>query len=377
MRYIITHPILSNYGGILQAYALRTALSTVGIQAQNVHYIPRYAHSRPGVAGLRSAWRYWAPLLKIIASPQTSLPQYEQYPFLHASFRRKFMSPWVLDNKRENLSQLTQRDSFIVGSDQVWRALYANSLERLPYFFLDFATPEQRRNSIAYAASFGSDTWEGTPEETAGCTRLLKEFKAVSVREHSGIRICREKLDTEAVQMPDPTLLLNAEDYSTIIRKSRTRRSYSPFNAVYLLDETAEKQGLLAELATQLPQQMQHLTPHCQARKLRDRLPLSIPQWLRYIRDAEFVITDSFHGCVFAIIFNKPFVCLGNESRGTARFDSLLGTFGLQERLLTNPTAERVSECMRTPIDWERVNAIRHGEQQRAFDFLKQNLEKD
>ena len=377
MRYIITHPILSNYGGILQAYALRTALSKVGIQAQSIHYIPRYAHSRPGVAGLRSAWRYWAPLLKIIAAPQASLPQYEQYPFLHASFRRKFMSPWVLDNKRENLSRLTQQDSFIVGSDQVWRALYANSLERLTYFFLDFATPEQRRNSIAYAASFGSDAWEGTPEETAECARLLKEFKAVSVREHSGIRICQEELETEAVQMPDPTLLLNAKDYSTIIRKSRARRSCSPFNAVYLLDETAEKQSLLAELAAQLPQQMQHLTPHSQARKLRDRLPLSIPQWLRYIRDAEFVITDSFHGCVFAIIFNKPFVCLGNESRGTARFDSLLGTFGLQERLLTNPTAERVSECMRTPINWERVNAIRHGEQQRAFDFLKQNLEKD
>ena len=106
-----------------------------------------------------------------------------------------------------------------------------------------------------------------------------------------------------------------------------------------------------------------------------DRIPLSIPQWLRCIRDSECVLTDSFHGCVFAIIFNKPFVCLGNASRGSARFDSLLGTFGLQERLLINPTPEQVANLMRNPIDWEQVNAIRSSEKQRALQFLKENLE--
>ena len=377
MRYIITHPILSNYGGILQAFALQTSLRKIGRSARTIHYIPRFAHSRPGIAGLRSAWRHWAPLLKIIAAPQDTLPQYEQYEFFHATFRRRFMTPWVLDDERCNLAQLAPADSFIVGSDQVWRASYANSLEHLPYFFLDFATPEQRSRSIAYAASFGSDTWEGTPEETATCAALLQDFKAVSVREKSGIQLCHDVLGTEAEQMPDPTLLLNAEDYAAVIRKSRTWSPARSCNAVYLLDETKEKQELLAELATHLPQHMQHLTPHCRASRLRDRLPLSVPQWLRCFQEAGCIITDSFHGCVFAIIFNKPFVCLGNAARGTARFDSLLGTFGLQERLLTNPTAEQAAECMRTPIDWERVNATRISEQQRAFDFLKQNLEED
>lgn len=263
---------------------------------------------------------------------------------------------------------------FIVGSDQVWRGIYARNIESLPFFFLDFATPEQRQRSIAYAASFGSDEWEGTPEETAECARLLKEFKAVSVREHSGIRICQEVFGVEAVQMPDPTLLLEPADYSWVIRHWWTRRLPAPFMAVYLLDETEEKKQLTQDVAAAAQLYPQQLTAHGDAAKAMDRIPLSVPQWLRCMRDCECVLTDSFHGCVFAIIFNKPFVCLGNESRGTARFDSLLGTFGLQERILSNPSPEQVAACMRQPIDWERVNSIRHAEQQRALDFLRKNL---
>ena len=114
--------------------------------------------------------------------------------------------------------------------------------------------------------------------------------------------------------------------------------------------------------------------PHPGAKRLIDRLPLSIPQWLRFIRDSECVLTDSFHGCVFSIIFNKPFICLGNASRGSARFTSLLGIFGLQERLVTSCDKDSILQLMNTPIDWERVNKIRHSEQQRAIDFLLKNI---
>lgn len=287
------------------------------------------------------------------------------------------MKLWKLDTHNMNMMTIPKKDAFIIGSDQVWRCEYTRDYVSTPFFFLNFAEPEQRQRSIAYAASFGSDEWEGTPEETVECARLLKDFKAVSVREHSGIKICREFFGVNAVQMPDPTLLLEPEDYSRLIRRWWTRRLPKPSMAVYLLDETEEKKRLTQSVAEQSELYPQQLTAHGDAPRAMDRIPLSVPQWLRCIRDAECVLTDSFHGCVFAIIFNKPFVCLGNKARGSARFDSLLGTFGLQERLLTNPTAVQVAECMRTPIDWERVNFLRHSEQQRAYDFLKQNLEKN
>lgn len=280
-----------------------------------------------------------------------------------------------LNGNRAQLSELMNDTSFIVGSDQVWRGEYARLIESLPFFFLNFATQEQRQRSIAYAASFGSDEWEGTPEETAECARLLRDFKVVSVREHSGIRICREVFGVEAVQMPDPTLLLEQEDYNHLIRNWRTKSTDTPFMAVYLLDETKEKKALTRTLSKEIGLHAQHLMPHPGAKRLMDRLPLSIPQWLRFMRDCECVLTDSFHGCVFSIIFNKPFICLGNESRGSARFDSLLGTFDLQGRLVTNPSPEELQKLISTPIDWEKVNTIRHCEKQRAFDFLRANLE--
>lgn len=284
------------------------------------------------------------------------------------------MRLFSLDTHRKRFSPLADNSAFVVGSDQVWRGVYARDMQDLPFFFLSFATQEQRKRSFAYAASFGTDEWEGTPEETAECARLIKDFKAVSVREHSGIRICREVFGVDAVQMPDPTLLLEPEDYARIIHRWWTLHLPQPCMAVYMLDETEEKNQLTQAIATQANLYPQQLTAHSDAPKAMDRIPLSIPQWLRCIRDSECVLTDSFHGCVFAIIFNKPFVCLGNEARGSARFDSLLGTFGLQDRLLINPSVEQVAECMNTPIDWERVNTIRSSEKQRALQFLKENL---
>lgn len=329
------------------------------------------------IQGPRAKLRYWLTLILILLGSRKAWFPFYLLPFRHLPFKKRFMHLWALDSKRKKLTALTKEHSFIVGSDQVWRALCARDMQDLPFFFLSFATQEQRKRSFAYAASFGTDEWEGTPEETAECARLIKDFKAVSVREHSGIRLCREVFGVEAVQMPDPTLLLEPEDYSHLIRRWWTLRLPQPCMAIYLLDETEEKKQLTQAVAEQAGLYPQQLTAHGDAPRAMDRIPLSVPQWLRCMRDCESVLTDSFHGCVFAIIFNKPFVCLGNEARGSARFDSLLGTFGLQDRLLTNPTAGQVAECMRTPIDWERVNAIRHSEQQRAFDFLKQNLEKD
>lgn len=264
--------------------------------------------------------------------------------------------------------------SFVVGSDQVWRALYSRALNSVAFFFLDFIDQKRRSNSISYAASFGLDEWEGSPDETEECGRLLREFKAVSVREHSGVKICKEVFGVEAVQMPDPTLLLYTSDYGKIIDSEKTWLPESKYVAAYVLDETDGKAELLQAGADVLHLPLQHLMPHATAKKRRERFPISVPQWLRLIRDCEYFITDSFHGCVFAIIYNKPFVCLGNEGRGNARFDTLLGTFGLEDRMLTHASPEEIQRVLNTPIDWERVNAIHDAERERGINFLKENL---
>ena len=174
--------------------------------------------------------------------------------------------------------------------------------------------------------------------------------------------------------MPDPTLLLEKQVYERIIRKERTWTPTKPYIATYILDRTSTTENLPHKCARQLHMYQQHMSPCSTANKLRDKLAPTVPQWLRLIRDAEYFITDSFHGCAFAIIFNKPFVCLGNSYRGSARFDSLLKTFGLQDRLVINQDADTILQTLNTPIDWERVNTIREQERARGINFIVKNL---
>lgn len=263
-------------------------------------------------------------------------------------------------------------DLYIVGSDQVWRRKYVKN--KLMTYFLDFATEEQRRHSISYAASFGTDEWEGTPEETQRCGELLRQFKAVSVREFSGVRICKEAFGVDAIQMPDPTLLASPEDYERVINSEKTRVPKAPYFASYVLDDSAEASQLLDDVEKSTGLYHQRLMPKSTARKRRDRFYCTVAQWLRYLRDCDAVVTDSFHGCVFSIIYNKPFVCLGNAGRGSARFDTLFQVFGLQDRLVASRDPEEVLRVLRQPINWQRVHAIHEAERHRGLDFLKKNL---
>lgn len=361
---ILTHPLTGNYGGLLQAYASYTVLESLELNPYIYKYIPNdlplTLHAR--LKYLKNHIRY---ILK-------------RHPHADTRWRRLYIAGKFLKDLRmhkESSPPPQSNDiSYFVGSDQVWRAIFCRLMKSPAYYFLNFATKEQRCNSIAYAASFGTDEWEGTPEETEICKQLIKDFKAISVREHSGIDICRNVFDKEAVQMPDPTLLLEKQEYEKIIHKERTWAPEKPYITTYILDRTSTTENLAQECALQLHLYLQHLTPSSTAPKLRDRFAPTVPQWLRLIHDSKYFITDSFHGCAFAIIFNKPFVCLGNPSRGSARFDSLLKTFGLQNRLVANRDVDTILQTLNTPIDWVRVNSIREQERARGIEFLAKNL---
>lgn len=99
-----------------------------------------------------------------------------------------------------------------------------------------------------------------------------------------------------------------------------------------------------------------------------------VSAWLTALREADAVLTDSFHGCVFALLFGRPFVTLGNAVRGQARFSSLLSLFGLECRMMGGADAAAVANRMSEPIDWRSVNEILCRERERSVDFLRQTL---
>ena len=259
--------------------------------------------------------------------------------------------------------------TWVLGSEQVWRCIAARRHRNVPFFFLAELPEDVRCRSFSYAASFATAEWEGTAAETVQCTQLLREFKSVSVREYSGVRICRDVFGVNARQMPDAALLLKAADYDQIIEPD-TVLPKGDYLAAYLLDGERQALALCSQIVENTGEELVHLMPSSS----HFTHPLSVSRWLAYIKNCKALITDSFHGCVFAILYNKPFVCMGSHFRGMERFKTLLEIFQLEHCLLLEPSAEQVEKLLKTPIDWEKVNTIADSERERGLDYIKNSV---
>lgn len=366
---IITLPLHTNYGGILQAYALQTVLECMGHEVCLVE-----KRRKPVTLPLwKAPLVYGKRMLKNVKGRPFPL-FYEQKVNREEPFVRqhtdKFICRYIKRRIVGDFSEINESDydAIVVGSDQIWRPKYFNdNIERA---FLDFTEGWDVRR-IAYAASFGTDEWEYTRAQTRRCGRLLKRFDAVSVREASGADLCREHFGVEAKTMLDPTMLLEKEDYIRLFENANTPKSNGTL-LNYILDDTPEKTALTNRIAKErglVPFRVNskvedHLAP------LAERIQPPVAQWLRGFYDAEFVVTDSFHACVFSILFNKPFLVVGNPDRGMPRFNSLLGAFRLEDRLITDPHAYKVCK----DVDWMNVMAVLAEKKNSTMFFLIDNL---
>ena len=149
--------------------------------------------------------------------------------------------------------------------------------------------------------------------------------------------LCREHFGVEALHVLDPTMLLDKEDYIRLIEAAGTPKSKGTL-LNYILDETSEKRALIERIAKEKGLVPFRVNSRVEDRTapIEERIQPPVEKWLRGFYDAEFVVTDSFHACVFSILFGKPFVVVGNKERGIARFESLLKMFGLEDRLVCN-----------------------------------------
>ena len=269
-------------------------------------------------------------------------------------------------------------DAVIVGSDQVWRKAYTDTLltnkSTSDNAFLAF-TEKWNCKRIAYAASFGVDYWEYNEEETCVLRELIKKFDSVSVREDSAIRLIHNNLnsDIDVNHVLDPTFLISKEKYIDIVNESQVMKSNGNL-LVYILDSCDDKTNFIEYFAKKYgytPFLVNNPNTECANYPVNERIQTSIPQWLRGFMDAEFVIADSFHACVFSIIFEKDFYVLANESRGLTRIDSLLRMFALEDRLISDFSIENIHKI---PINWQEVNSKKENLREYSIDFLNKAL---
>ena len=357
---IITLPLNTNYGGILQAYALQTVLQNMGGQvtvfdknrfyrsswkkdifSYPVRFIQKY------ILGWDKAIRWEVEWRK----NETIMGQYTE-PFINKYIHRTLNAD--------------DYDAFVVGSDQIWRPMF---YPKISDAYLKF-TEGWMIKRIAYAPSFGTNHWEYTKEQTKECGHLLKMFDKVSVREREGVSLCKKYFHVDAAHVLDPTMLLTSEHYVRLFQLANTPKHKGSL-MTYVLDNTDVVNEMIDKISkengwTVFETNAKIMDPNA---PIEERVQRPVEEWLRGFYDAKFIVTDSFHACVFSILFNKPFLVVGNKSRGMSRIESLLSLFGLESCIVYDNTNLNLNK-----IDWDYVNkklSELRVESMKMFDILK------
>lgn len=372
---IMTQPLGKNYGGIMQAYALQKVLKDMGHSPITIDYQSKkrgFIYQK-----VRLAYRL---AKKATGKRQAPINLESKIGYL-TKHNQEFINANIVQSKYINESKKLKKhfkknsyDAVIVGSDQTWRPKYSPNIYD---FYLDFISKDKRIKRIAYASSFGVDDWEYSREETKKCAKLAKDFDAISVREQSGVDLCKEYLGVDSELVLDPTLLLEKEDYLALIG-DRYKADKSEGVFTYFLDKNEDKKKAAEYIANELSSrvyscQAKHSLGDLNSNKLGDYKMPAIQDWLASFANAEFILTDSFHGMVFSIVFGKPFLVIVNKERGSARFESLLSKIGGLEHLIYDPTkidAIKIKINTISTLDDTLLNILK----MHSIDFIKESL---
>lgn len=271
-------------------------------------------------------------------------------------------------------------DAFILGSDQMWRA---NTINSVGYsFYLDFVDKDKKK--IAFSTSFGVDYFDGSKITCDTVKDFLKRFDAISVREKSGVSICKEKFNIDVQQIIDPIFLLNKDDYNQITNDVKLETPNKNYLLCYILDPTPEKEIAAKNIAAHKNLEIKvifGIREYNESKKnwkIGEILPkLNIQEFMFYIKNSSFIMTDSHRGTCLAIIEQKDYVAIVNSRRGATRFETIADLLGLNNRLVYKPETLQESEEIYKNIEWEEVGKHIEYEKEKAILWLKEALLKE
>lgn len=352
---IVTLPLHSNYGGILQAWALQTVLTRMG---HDVKIIDRDLNRRISdwfFLYPKRIWRKYVLKQNIpVFQEQVQYKTVKSYSFIEKNIYRRCIRDFS-EIKRNEF------DALVFGSDQVWRPMYfLAQYHKMTDAFGRFAKSWGVLR-LSYAASFGvNELNEYRKKEIRSIKEELQAFRGVSVREASGVEICKKYFDVDAVHVLDPTLLVSQKDY---LKLAVSIPEFKNRILEYILDLDDMKKAIIERVCT--------VERSCSVPFPREDSLFPVEEWIAGFRDAKLIVTDSFHACVFSIIFQKPFVVIANPIRGFSRIESLLKIFNLQHHLVTD--ISQVKSIDSYKID-SSIYDILAKWQSKSMDFLISSL---
>lgn len=340
---IMTFHWADNYGAVLQAYALQTYIASLGHDVEIIDYRPSWAADTNPVVrpkSLKDSLRYFDE-------------KQRRRPFVR--FRKKYLK--LSYEKYRSLEDLNGRckgyDIIITGSDQVFNPdIIAPNGKLDEAYLLNFGSGFEK---VAYAASFGNSTLEKKYFERF--RGLLGDFKYIGVREESGIEILRN-LGLGSVAVPDPTFLI--DDFSALkLPAKRSCRAKYVFEMIFSVTELSSKVGAIVKKMSCSAKTMPMINLRQRLHGTKGMLNPSPQNWIAAIRDAQFVVTDSFHCTVFCLLNHTPFISVslaGWGSDWSERIRYLLQSVGINGNLVSDiRDGQDLGKNLRS-IDWEGVD---------------------
>lgn len=342
-----------NYGQIMQGLALQRYLRSLGHDP----FIIRFHEEIPPTS-IREKISKLSPLylwqyIKYRKAINNALAFNQKHPRRFKEFKKnniKYSEKEFWSFNDLLCADWSKIDAFICGSDQIWSPKY---LPNWLSYMLAFAPMRCRK--IAYACSFGKASL--SIEYIHQLKKQLKTFHAIGLRERTGVSICKEAGIAQAKLVCDPTLLLKANDYLDIVNDISTKKNTA---FIYLLNW--EMDLPIQEINKYL--KSQNIKTSYFPTRGNENLwtpfqDLSINNWVREIALSQLVITNSFHGTVFSIIFHRPFITFalqGKDAGMNDRLQTLLSAIGLENRIYTKGGKLSIEEIASLPINWQDVD---------------------
>lgn len=355
----------NNYGSVLQAYALQTIIERLGYEAEIIqHY--RDPYKTESQSRIKQIMHYSPSFLLEYAI------NYKRKRMLHQGYAN-FKSSRLKISKESyfqdsDFSDLSSRyDAIVVGSDMLWSYDFKDNW---PFYYASFAPSEK---IVAYAPSFGKN--DLSKEEIEMCKPMISRINHLSCREEAGVSFIKEQFGLTAEHVIDPTLLLNGAEWSHLLG-DMPRLVKDSYILTYVFTGSCQngRKQLFNQLNSRKDKQLLFISG--QEGKFKSNIYngyFSPVEYVNLFRDADFTVTDTFHGLMFSLIFNKPFIVLDKSSFGVSsdRQQSTLKTYGLEDRFVT-PDIVVNDELMQ--LDYTSIEQMINVNREKSINYLKKAL---
>lgn len=359
---ILTFHCAHNYGAVLQCYALQETLKQMGHNVEIIDYRPKYLLTPYTIFDKK---RFLAKnpisLIKHCIKETLLLPNRIK--------RHKAFDKFI--NNRLNLShRIIKRnipnnyDVYIMGSDQIWNPKITQGFDPVYFGYFDF--PKGNKKYISYAASM--ETNELNAEIRDLYIKALNNFDAISVREAKLAELLQPLTLKKIETILDPTLIADIATWKSIIKRPNIKHKYI---LVYQVRNNKNTMRIASEIANQINAVVIEVTSRLDIHFRKNRFQCtSTEKFLGLVKDAACIVTTSFHGTVFSIIFNRPFYCIQLDDNMDNRSQSLLKQIGLSERMIKKDDTPNF-----TKIDYnDRINKCILKLREKSLCYLRDNI---